>query len=208
MKRWIVLGLIAAAACGSNDGGTPDGGGNPGNGNPGGSITGTVGGHPLDVKDAVFAIDARTKLVWVFAADRPGICGLLGGSSLPGTTTGLALLLVNVTGATSTGDYTTGNYAWVDLATTTGLPPPGLYWAGSFAVATSCTMSSPSDATAGTVTVTQVGNSSGTHLKLDLTGVKFGTDTLGGSLEATYCAEAVNPTCGGSQAARPPASGE
>ncbi|HEY1908389.1 MAG TPA: hypothetical protein VGG91_20230 [Myxococcaceae bacterium] len=192
MKRWLVLGLIACA-CGSSDGGSPDAGGNP---NPGGSLTGTVGGHPLDVKEAVFGIDPMTRLVWVYAADRTGVCALLGGTSLPGTTTALALVMVNVTG-TSTGDYTTGNYAWIDLANVSGLPPPGLYWAGSFAVATSCTASTTGDATAGTVSVTQVGNSTGTHLKLNVTNVKFGTDTLNGSLEASYCTTAAAPTCGG-----------
>ena len=202
MKRWILLCLVVCG-CGSSNDGNPDAGGNPG-----GSITGTVGGHPLDVKDAVFGIDPTTKLVWLFAADRTGVCGLLGGTSLPGTTTALALLMVNVTGASSTGDYTTGNYAWIDLSGTPGLPAPGLYWAGSFAVAASCTMSTSDDATAGTLAVTQVGNSTGTHLKLNLTNVKFGTDTLNGSLEASYCATAVNPTCGGSLLARPPASRE
>jgi hypothetical protein len=192
MKRWLVLGLIACA-CGSSNGGSPDAGGNP---NPGGSLTGTVGGQPLDVEEAVFGIDPTTKLVWVYAADRTGVCALLGGTTLPGTTTALALVMVNVTG-TSTGDYTAGNYAWIDLSSTSGLPPPGLYWAGSFAVATSCTASTTSTATAGTVSVTQVGNSTGTHLKLNLTNVKFGTDTLNGSLEASYCTTAAAPTCGG-----------
>lgn len=198
MTRWIVLALIVCACGSSSDGG----------GNPAGSITGMVGGHPLDVKDAVFGIDATTKLVWVFAGDRTGVCALLGGTTLPGTTTGLALLMVNVTGATSTGDYTTGNYTWLDLANTSGLPAPGLYWAGSFAVATSCTMSSSSDATAGSLNVTQVGNSAGTHLKVTLSNVSFGTDTLNGSLEASYCAAAVNPVCSGSLLARPQEAGE
>jgi hypothetical protein len=192
MKRWLVLGLIACA-CGSSNGGSPDAGGNP---NPGGSLTGTVGGHPLDVKDAVFGIDPSTKLVWVYAADRTGVCALLGGTSLPGTTTALALVMVKVT-ATGTGDYTTGDYAWIDLSSVSGLPPAGLYWTGSFAVATSCTASTTSDSTAGTVTVTQVGNSTGTHLKLNLSNVKFGTDTLSGNLEASYCTTAAAPTCGG-----------
>lgn len=192
MKRWLALGLIACA-CGSSNGGSPDAGGNP---NPGGSLTGTVGGHPLDVKDAVFGIDPNTKLVWVYAADRTGVCALLSGTSLPGSTTALALVLVRVTD-TAIVDYTTGDYAWIDLSTVTRLPAPGLYWAGSFAVATSCTSSTTSDSTAGTVTVTQLGNSTGTHLKLNLTNVKFGTDTLSGSLEASYCQTAAAPTCGG-----------
>ena len=69
-------------------------------------------------------------------------------------------------------------------------------------------MSSSSDATAGTLNVTQVGNSGGTHLKVTLSNVSFGTDTLNGNLEASYCAAAVNPVCGGSLLARPQEAGE
>ena len=49
---------------------------------------------------------------------------------MPGTTTGLALLMVNVTGAMSTGDYTTGNYTWLDLANTSGLSGSGAVLGG------------------------------------------------------------------------------
>jgi hypothetical protein len=202
MKRWIVLGLLVCA-CGSSNGGGSDAGGNPG-----GSITGTVGGHALDVKDAVFGIDPTTKLVWVYVGDRTGLCNLLGATTLPGTTTALALVLANVTGVASTGDLTVGNYAWLDLANNPSLPPVGLYWAGTFAVASSCTVSTNTDATAGTLNVTQVGNSAGTHLKATLGNLKFGTDTLSGSFEASFCAAAVNPTCGGSLLDRPPAPRE
>jgi hypothetical protein len=198
MKRWIVLGLVVSA-CGSSNGG---------GGNPGGSITGTVAGHSLDVKDAVFGIDPTTKLVWVYVGDRTGLCNLLAATTLPGTTSALALVLANVTGVGSTGDYTVGDYTWLDLANNPSLPPAGRYWAGSFAVASDCTTATNTDATAGTLTVTQVGNSTGTHLKATLNNLKFGTDTLNGSFEASSCAAAVNPTCGGSLLARPPAPRE
>ncbi len=198
MKRWMILGLIACA-CGSSDGG---------NNNPGGSITGTVGGQPLDVKDAVFGVDAA-KAVFVFVGDRTGICSLLAGTTLPGTTTVLQLALVNIIGPTNAhlGDYTVGNYAWIDLGNPS-ISSPGLYFGAGFAVASSCTTVPHTVATGGTLTVTQVGNSTGTHLKATLTNLKFGTDTLNGTFEAAYCAEAVNPTCGSTLRSRPPAPGE
>jgi hypothetical protein len=202
MKRWILLGMLACA-CGSDNGGTPDAGSGPG------SVTGTVGGQALNVKDAVFGIDPLSKAAVLIVADRTGLCALLGGTTLPGTTIALGLVLVDF-GVAGPVDHTTGDYAWIDPATPIPpFPAPGRYWFGSFLSVTSCTSSTSTDSTSGTVTVTQAGNSSGTHLKVTLTSPTFGTgNTLGGSIDATYCAAAINSSCGGSLRAQPPAGTE
>ena len=83
MKRWTAALCLLACACGSggNGGGTPDSG--PGSGS--GSFTGTVNGHSLTVRDAVFgnrtpgswrssrptgAISARSSVARRFPAGR------------------------------------------------------------------------------------------------------------------------------------------
>jgi len=201
MKRWMVLCLLACA-CGS-DSGSPDGGTSGGSG----SITGTVGGHPLSVKDAVFAIDSSTKIVTVVVADRANICTLLSGTTLPsGTTTVLGFALLNYPGGLSAADVVTGDYTWYDLQNLTGAPPPGKYWNGAFVIPTSCTAASSTNSTGGSVSVTQVGTTTGTHLKVTLNNAAFGVDALNGSIEAVYCEAVNNPTCGSGLVYRPGAS--
>jgi hypothetical protein len=195
MNRWMVIGLIVCA-CGSNSGGSPPG--------PG-SISGTVGGQPLNVKDAVFNIDGNE--VTVVVTDRENICALLSGTTLPGTTNVLFLSLANFVPPATLNPHATGDYAFFDLGG--GAPPTstGRYWYGGFeTVDASCHAGIPSFATGGTVTVTQVGNTS-THLKASLTGLHFGTDTLNGNIEAAYCAAIASTSCG-ALVARPPQPAE
>ena len=170
--------------------------GDLGGSSPGGSITGTVGGQPLHVEEAVFGIEAASKVIRVFVSDRIGLCSLLAGTILPGTTTVLALEIVDVTDGPSTEDCRAGDYTWADLSRS--FPPPGahfLYFDGTFGVFPSCTTLPHVNATDGALIVTQAGDSSGTHLEATLTNLRFGTDTLNGNVEATYCPAAVNPTC-------------
>jgi hypothetical protein len=200
MKRWMVLGLLACA-CGSSDSGSPDAGTPAGSG----TITGTVKGHALTVKDAVFGIDPGTKFVTVAIADRTGICELLGGSTLPaGTITVLGFAFFNWTGVGGT-DPVLGDYAWLDLVHLTGNPAAGRWWSGAFVLPTSCTSGDSTQSTGGTATVTQVGTTGGTHLKVTLTNFAFGSDTLNGSVEAIYCTNAtIHPNCGVGVRAVPP----
>ena len=73
----------------------------------------------------------------------------------------------------------------------------GRYWYGGFETVTaSCTPATVALATGGTVTVTQTGNTSGTHFKANLTGLQFGAGTLNGSVDATYCPALSTTTCG------------
>jgi hypothetical protein len=171
MKRWIALCLLACACGSSSSNPTPDAGPTLGSG----TITGTVNGQGLTVKDAVFGIS-------------PGI-GLL-----------------NLSTPTTPAAVVAGDYSYFSLFHLTNLPGAGMWWDGAFAVATSC---SPTGtfATGGTMTLTQVGSTT-THVKVTLTNIAFGTDTLNGSVEAVYCdvLKTQSPPCGGiSLLARPPA---
>lgn len=192
MKRWMLLGLLVCA-CGSDNG----------SGGPGpGSISGTVGGRPLSVKDAVFSLDSNA--VTVLVTDRENICSLLSGTTLPGTTTALFLSVANFVPPSSVNPHVTGDYAYFDLGGGGFPATAGRYWYGGFeTVDANCAPATVTFATAGTVTVTQVGNTSGTHFKANLTGLQFGADTLNGSIEATYCPALSSTSCG-TLLARPP----
>lgn len=195
MKRWMMIGLLACA-CGSNSGGSSG---------PG-SISGTVGGHPLNVKDAVFALNSNQLTVAI--TDQANTCALLSGTTLPSTTTVLFLSMANFVPPATINPHTTGDYTFFDL--NGGNPPgsAGRYWFGGFeTVDTSCNGTVVAYGSGGTVSVTQVGNSSGTHLKADLHGIQFGSDTLNGNFEASYCPALTSTNCG-NLIARPPAPAE
>jgi hypothetical protein len=188
MKRIVLMWVAACVACGSSDGGS-DAGTTGGSG----TATGTVNGHSLNVKDAVFAADTSLGITTLALADRTDVCTLLKSSTPPtGATTALVLGLANLGPASIPVGLGTGTYNWNDL---NSLPPPGLYWAGSFGVGTGCTLTNTTDATGGTVTITQVGNTTGTHLKGSYNGT-FGSDTLSGTFDAVYCDAVVNPGAG------------
>jgi len=195
VKRWMVIGLIVCACGSSNSGGSSG---------PG-SISGTVGGQPLNVKDAVFSIENNAVLVGV--TDRENICALLSGTTLPGATNVLFLSLANFVPPATVNPHATGDYAFFDLSGGTLPPSAGRYWYGAFeTVDTSCHTTASTFATSGTVTVTQTGNTT-THFKANVTAVHFGTDTLNGNIEATYCAALTTTSCG-SLVARPPSPAE
>ena len=91
MKRWMLLGLLACACGSSDNNGTPDAGFPTGTG----TITGTVNGQQLVVRDAVFGIDAA--FMTLVMADRTHVCELLGGNTLPsGQTVVLGLALAQL----------------------------------------------------------------------------------------------------------------
>lgn len=197
MKRWMMVGLLACA-CGSSSGNN-----NNNNNNGPGSITGSVAGHPLNVKDAVFAIGSSNE-VTVAVTDQANTCSLLSGTTLPSTTTVLFFTLANYVPPITINPHTTGDYAWFNF--NGGSPPgsAGRYWFGGFeTVDTTCNGNVIAFSSAGTVSVTQVGNSSGTHLKADLHALQFGSDTLNGNVDASYCA-ALDTTSCGNLIARPP----
>jgi hypothetical protein len=201
MKRWIVLCLFACA-CGSesSNNGTPDSGTPHGSG----TFTGTVNGHALTVNDAVFGIDPGSKLVTLVASDQSNLCTLLGGTTFPGgTVTVLGTALLNYSSPPLPSDVVVGDYTWFGL--TTGIPTAGKWWDGVFALPTSCTSAVAYPATSGTIAVTQVGTTTGTHLKATYTNLTFDGGTLSGNVEAIYCAAATtNPSCGAAVLARPP----
>lgn len=208
MKRWMVLGLLACACGSSNDGngGTPDSGSPHGSG----TFTGTVNGHALTVNDAVFG-NPNSGFVAIIASDRSDLCALLGGTTFPGgTVTVLGVAVANLT--VPPANVVAGAYQWYPLQGSAA-PGPGLYFDGAFALPTDCNGGGEAFVpSGGTVTITQLGTTSGTHLKATYSNVSFkpsdgGTanvGTLNGSVEAVYCANAVaNPSCGKLLLARP-----
>jgi hypothetical protein len=202
MKRWLLLGLLVCACGSSNDSNNNDAGGSSASG----SITGTVGGQPLAVKDAVFAIDNNAVLILV--ADRANVCSLIAGTTLPGSTTALLISLANFVPPSTLNPPITGNYAFFDLGGGSAPATAGQYWYGEFDVVdTSCAAAASYRATGGTLTITQIGDTSGTHFKANLTSFQFGTDTLNGNIEASYCPALTSSSCG-ALIARPPGPAE
>jgi hypothetical protein len=202
MKRWTALCLLACACGSGGNGGTPDSGAPHGSG----SFTGTVNGHSLTVKDAVFG-DPSSALMAVIAADQTNLCALLGGTTFPGgTVTVLGIALVN--NSTSPSAVVAGTYDWFDLQG--GPAGAGLLWDGAFALPTDCNGNGEAWLpNAGTVTVTQMGTTTGTTLKATYSNLTFdgGVGGLSGSVEATYCpAATIAPSCGRLLLARPPLS--
>lgn len=211
MKRWMVLGLLVCACGGSsgNNNNPPDSG--PGAGS--GSFTGTVNGHSLTVRDAVFGNPA-SGLVAIIASDQTNLCTLLGGTTFPGgTVTVLGVAVVNANVPPS--GIVAGTYNWFDLQG--GGYGPGLWWDGAFALPTNCSGGGEAYVpNGGTINITQLGTTTGTHLKATYTNLTFersdggtldGGTTLNGSVEAVYCANAVvNPSCGRLLLARPPSA--
>jgi hypothetical protein len=202
MKRWMLLGLLACACGGSNDGGgSPDSG--PPHGN--GSFTGTVNGHSLTVKDAVFG-DPSSSLAALIVADQNNLCALLGGTTFPGgTVTVLGAALINA--MPPPGPVVAGTYNYFNLQGG-GAPSAGLWWDGAFALPTDCEGNGEAWLpTGGTITVTQMGTTTGKTLKATYSSLTFdgGVGGLSGTVEATFCAAAtIAPSCGKLLLARPP----
>ncbi|MGZ6071157.1 MAG: hypothetical protein ACXWK8_08055 [Myxococcaceae bacterium] len=145
--------------------------------------------------DAVFGIEDATKDVVLFVSDRTGLCALLGGNLSPSGNTILGAVLLNYSAAPLTSALAPGDYAWFDAFS--GTPPSGMWWDGVFALPSSCSSFNARSATAGTMTVVEVGTKSGAHLRITLDDVAFGSDTLAGSVEAVYCPAAkLAPNCG------------
>lgn len=204
MKRWMALCLLACACGSSSSNPPPDAGPTPGSG----TITGTVNGQALTVKDAVFGISPGTNTVNVVVGDRTGLCALLTGTKIPGPTTVFGFGLLNLTTATTPGPVVAGDYAYFSLFNLTSVPGAGKWWDGAFAVATSCTPTG-TFATGGTMTLTQVGSTT-TNVKVTLSNVTFSTGTLNGSVEAVYCdvLKSQSPPCGAISLLAPPPSTE
>lgn len=186
MKRFILALLwVLTAACGGDNGGG------------GGASLGSVGGNSLTVQEAIFAIDQ--DILILLAGDRTGLCDIYSGQSTPsGRYVLLATTFIATNDGTNTAPVVAGDYTVV--AGPGSINAAGKYNITSFNVANGCTVSSSTDATSGTFTLTQPGtNSSGSHTTGSLNNVKFGTDTLNGAVDATYCAALVTnstpPTC-------------
>src|SRR4051794_28892427 len=92
LTRWMALGLLVGACGSSNNNPTPDAGTPAGSG----TLTGTVNGQALTVRDAVFGITPGSLNVNVVVGDRTGLCSLLTATTIPGTTTVFGFGLLNL----------------------------------------------------------------------------------------------------------------
>jgi hypothetical protein len=195
MTRRMVVALLALVACGGgSNGGTPDAGPT----GPG-SMSGTIGGKPLVVKDAIFGIVSSGQAagaVVVALADRTGLCSAVASSPAPtGSTVSLEFGMANVS-ATGLLPLDSGSYTFIDSSS--GLGAPGRYWLlGTFQTFDGCDVIPETvvEATGGTVTVTQAGTASGKNLQATFS-MSFGSDGVSGTLNATYCAALETATCG------------
>jgi hypothetical protein len=196
MKRVICLAVLACAACGSSSGN--NGGPDAGTGN---SVNGTVDGGSLNAQDAVFTFTSNyggglpDGVAIVAIADRANLCSLLQSSSEPtGNLNVLGVALVNVS-FTGIQPLVTGPYT---LAA--GVPQNvGQYYSGFFASGT-CASNTQYVPAAGSAAfnVTQVGTTSGTHLKGTFSNITFvnASGSFSGTVDASYCAALNAPSNG------------
>lgn len=195
LKRWMALGLLAAACGSSSSTPTPDAG-RAGSG----TINGGVNGQPLAVKDAVFGITPGSLNVNVVVGNQPNLCNLLTATSIPTPTTVFGFGLLNLATPTTPTAVDVGDYSYVDLFHLPPLTSPGAgrWWDGAFAVASNCTPTG-TFATGGTIHVDQVGSGT-SDLKVTLSNLTFPDGgTLSGNLTAVYCdaLKTQSPPCGG-----------
>ena len=176
MKRLgaVLAGLAVLASCGSSNN----------NGGNNGSV-GSVGGNALTINDAIYAVDSQNFL-FIVASDRSGLCSLYTSTTAPtGKSTVLVGGFVNFDGQ-NVAAPAAGTYNW--FSTQSVPTAAGKYVLGDFIVANGCTTTTEVAATGGTFTLNAVGgNTSGSHTTGSMN-LKFGTDSLSGNIDATYCA--------------------
>jgi hypothetical protein len=177
---WLTSGCVLLACGGSNPG----------------SLNGSVGGHTLTVKEAVF-IEIQSQVVLV-AGDQANLCGLLSGTVLPvGSGTLFQAVLAHYNGSNFI-PLVPGDYA---LASGGGVSEPGRYYLSKFATTSGCDTVDV-DATNGAITVeTYEGARPEAHVKAKIA-LGFGNDSLQGDLNATYCQTPDAPLDGGTACER------
>jgi len=119
----------------------------------------------------------------------------------------LGVALVNYVNPPFPSDAVAGDYDWFGL-TSGSLPGSGKWWDGAFALPTDCNGNGEAHVpTGGRITITQLGTTTGTHLKATYSNLTFDGGTLNGNIDAVYCVNAkVNPSCGRLLLARPPST--
>jgi hypothetical protein len=175
-NAWLTTGCLLLACGGSNPG----------------SLSGSVGGHTLTVKEAVFTeIQSQVLLV---AGDQANLCGLLSGTVLPvGSGTLFEGILAHYNGSFFI-PLVPGDYA---LASGGGVSKPGRYYLGTFATTSGCDTVDAVQATNGAITIDAYeGARPEAHLKAKIA-LGFGSDSLQGDLNASYCAALDAPLDGG-----------
>ncbi len=166
----VVFAVFAVAACSSAST----------------SATGTVGGASLNAQDAVFANlqSGSTSGTVLAVTSFTGTCNDVTNSRLPKSSAVLSIQMVSNGGVvTAPGTFSFPNASGAN------------FLGASFSAYDATCVPTPTDATAGTVSVTAVSASQMTGT-FDLT---FGNDHLSGSFNAAYCATLGqgngSPTC-------------
>ena len=155
----------------------------------------------MNVQDAIFTIassstfDIPDGTVLVVLGDRANLCSFFESASLPtGNITALALYLAKFS-FTGLEPLTTGSYAFFSLTN----PPTnvGSYWSGFFINGPACDPTEYDPTAGSALSLTQVGTTTGTHLKATFSSMTFPQGTLtNGSIDASYCAALNNPANG------------
>jgi len=177
----LAIGLVLLA-CGGSD--------------PG-SLSGTVAGHSITVKEAIF-IEIQSQVLLV-AGDHANLCALFSGTVLPvGSGTLFEAILAHYDGSNFI-PIVPGDYA---PASGGGVSEPGRYYLSEFATTNGCDTVNSVEATNGAITVKAYeGARPEAHVKAKIA-LGFGSDSLQGELNALYCQMPDAPLDGGTACER------
>jgi hypothetical protein len=162
-----------------------------------GSLSGTVAGHSITVKEAIF-IEIQSQVLLV-AGDQANLCALFSGTVLPvGSGTLFEAILAHYDGSNFI-PIVPGDYALVSGG---GVSEPGRYFLSEFATTNGCDTVDSVGATNGAITVeTYEGARPEAHVKAKIA-LGFGSDSLQGELNALYCQMPDAPLDGGTACER------
>jgi hypothetical protein len=159
-------------------------------GSPAGSLDGSVKGHEVAVKEALFAQLPDGEL-FIAAANQENLCAIFNGDQAPVKEMDLLeISLANLNAASGVDPIVTGPYEY--LSTYLTGPVIQGHWAYALLFWTAgCDNYVPLSPSSGTVTLESLGAlqaGAQTVVSVDL---NFGGEHLGGELKATFCALAA-----------------
>lgn len=159
-------------------------------GSPAGSLDGSVKGHEVAVKEALFA-QAPDGELFIAAANQENLCAILNGDQAPVKEMDLLQIsLANFNGA-GFDPIATGTYTYLSTYITTGTAVPGL-WAYALLFWTNgCDPYVPLSPSSGTVTLESLGAPQAGAQTVVSVDLNFGGEHLGGELKTTFCALAA-----------------
>ena len=159
-------------------------------GSPAGSLDGSVKGHEVAVKEAVFTQLPDGEL-FIAAANQENLCAILNGDQAP--VKELDLLEIHLANWNGAGldPIVTGTYAYLATYTDGTAADPGRWSYARLFWTNGCDPYVPLAPSSGTVTVESVGLAQPGAQTVISTDLNFGGEHLSGQLKATYCALAA-----------------